>query len=89
MTTRQAPPLYQVELDVVALIDDLNRWGWRDQKIETVLDFSAGYVAKLRAGPRPERPYQLAVRLYNFWVTEGVKVGEFAEWQTLSETSTG
>jgi hypothetical protein len=59
-----------VEIDVKQIIEELNAWGWKDQKIEVVCDFSPGYIAKLRGGPRPNRPYQLLARLYNFWVGE-------------------
>lgn len=58
------------EIDVCAIVDDLNRWGWCDQKIESVCGFSGGYVAKMRAGVRPMRPYQYVARLYNFWEEE-------------------
>jgi hypothetical protein len=83
-----APAMMQVEVDVVQLIADLRTWGWRDQKIEVACGFSAGYVAKLCAGPRPERPYQLVARLHNFWVSEGERAGVFAVRQSLVETST-
>lgn len=59
-----------IEVDVAQLIDDLTSWGWRDQKIESALGYSGGYVAKLRAGPRPDRPYQYVARLYNLWCEE-------------------
>lgn len=58
------------EIDVQAIIRDLNRVGWKDQKIEIALGLSKGYVAKLKEGPRPNRPYQLAARLFNFWEQE-------------------
>lgn len=82
------PALVPAEIDVVQIIDDLRSWGWRDQKLEIACGFSPGYVAKLCAGPRPERPYQLAARLHNFWVLEGLRLGVFAERQTLEQTST-
>lgn len=59
-----------VEIDVDQIIKDLNAWGWKDQKIEVACDFSAGYIAKIRNGPRPNRPYQLVARLFNFWEEE-------------------
>lgn len=59
-----------VEIDVVEIIKDLNKWGWRDQKIEFACDFSAGYIAKLKGGARPYRPYQYVARLHNFWLSE-------------------
>jgi hypothetical protein len=71
-----------VDVDVVAILSDLRRWGWRDQKIEVACGFSSGYVDKLRNGARPMRPYQHVARLYNFWESE-----ESANRQTLDATS--
>ena len=71
-----------IEIDVVQIIDDLVRMGWKPQKIEIALGYSSGYVAKLRGGPRPERPYQMVARLYNLWCEES------ANWQTLNSTKT-
>ena len=59
-----------VEIDPIQILDDLHAAGWRDQKIEIALGFSAGYCAKLRSGPRVGRPYQMLARLYNFWYDE-------------------
>lgn len=59
-----------VEIDVQQIIKDLNEAGWRDQKIEIACGFSGGYVEKLRSGVRPNRPYQLVARLFNFWEEE-------------------
>lgn len=73
-----------VEIDVDGILRDLNAWGWRDQKIEAVCGFSDGYCAKLRAGPRPKRPYQYLARLHNFWESEGELA---AGRQTLDATS--
>lgn len=63
-----------VEIDVQTIVSDLNAWGWRDQKIEIACGFANGYVGKLRAGTRPDRPYQLVARLYNFWEDEARKL---------------
>ena len=73
-----------VEIDVKQIIEDLNAWGWKDQKIEVICDFSPGYIAQLRGGPRPNRPYQLLARLFNFWEEESM---QSANRQTLSETT--
>ena len=62
-----------MEIDPQQLLDDLHAAGWRDQKIEIALGFSAGYCCKLRDGARVGRPYQLVARLYNLWWAEQEK----------------
>jgi len=59
-----------VEIDVSAILADLNRWGWRDFKVETVCGFSSGYVAQIKCGNVRMMAYQRAARLYNFWCAE-------------------
>lgn len=59
-----------VEIDVAAIVKDLNSWGWVDYKIEVACGFSHGYIAKVRQGCRLMRPYQHSARLYNFWEEE-------------------
>lgn len=76
-----------VEIDVHQILIDLNAIGWRDQKIEVACGFSSGYVAKLRGGPRPERPYQMLARLFNFWESEMERASHFASRQTLEATT--
>jgi hypothetical protein len=63
-----------VEIDVQQIIADLNSWGWVDHKIEMVCGLSNGYVAKVRLGARPMRPYQYCARLYNFWEEESRRI---------------
>lgn len=72
------------DIDPVQLLNDLHAAGWKDHKIELALGYSVGYCAKMRAGPRPERPYQLIARLYNFWFdqTQGT-----ATRQTVNTTT--
>jgi len=57
-------------IDHVAIIKDLNRWGLLDAKIENICGFSQGYVSQLRAGRIRQMTYQRAARMYNFWVEE-------------------
>ncbi len=59
-----------VEIDAVQIINDLNKWGWRDFKIETVCGFTRGYVAQIRCGNVKMMAYQRAARLFNFWEEE-------------------
>lgn len=59
-------------IDHLAIIHDLNRWGWRDFKIETVCGFSSGYVAQIKCGNVKAMAHERAVRLYNFWESEAV-----------------
>ena len=59
-----------VEIDAPQLISDLNRWGWRDFKIETVCGFSSGYIAQIKHGTLKKLSYQRAARLFNFWEEE-------------------
>jgi hypothetical protein len=72
-----------VEVDVQAIVDDLNNLGWKNQKIEVACGFANGYILKLRDGPRPNRPYQMVARLFNFWEEE------MARHTTFPSTHTG
>ncbi len=62
-------------IDHVGIIADLNRWGWRDFKIDTVCGFSAGYVAQVKCGNVRSMAHERAMRLYNFWEGEAVARG--------------
>ena len=57
-------------IDHVAIIADLNRWGMRDAKIELVCGLSQGYVSHVKAGRVQQMIYQRAARLYNLWFEE-------------------
>lgn len=57
-------------LDIGSMLSDLNRWGWRDYKIEIACELSKGYVAQLRCGNIARISYPYAARLYNFWYAE-------------------
>lgn len=57
-------------IDHVAIIKDLNRWGIGDRKIEAICGFSDGYARHAKAGNFVEMGYQKAARLYNFWLDE-------------------
>jgi hypothetical protein len=58
-------------IDHIALVRDLNRWGISDYKIEAICGFSVGYVSHLKkTGGAQQMGYQRAARLYNFWFDE-------------------
>lgn len=59
-------------IDHVQIIKDLNAWGWRDFKIDTVCGFSAGYVAQIKCGNVRSMAHERAMRLYNFWEQEAM-----------------
>jgi len=78
-----------VVVDLETIIGDLHSIGWKDQKLETVLGMSGGYIAKMNRGPRPERPYRMVQQIWNFWGDEfiiplhGGVIPDFAKRQTL------
>ena len=78
-----------VRIDAEAMLNDINAWGWRDQKLETALNYSPGYVAKLRAGLKGatfrDRQYVHMAALLNLWESERER---FAPTQTLVSAST-
>jgi len=51
-------------------VSDLNAWGWRDFKIDTVCGFTGGYVAQIKCGNVGVMAQDKAARLYNFWEQE-------------------
>lgn len=57
-------------IDHVSIVEELNRWGVRDAKIELVCGFSQGYISHIKAGDVQQMIYQRAARLYNFWWDE-------------------
>lgn len=79
-----------VEIDAMQLIVDLNAWGWKDFKIETVCGFTRGYVAQIRCGNVRMLAYQRAARLFNFWEDESARHVSRSTLQTrlLSVTTT-
>jgi hypothetical protein len=66
MTPEPLPPF----IDHVQLLRDLQKFGWRDQKLESACGFSGGYVAKLRGDPQQRIGYISAARLWNLWRDE-------------------
>lgn len=58
------------EIDATQIINDLNRWGWKDYKIEIICGLGSGYVCQLRTQRIKLMTYQRAARLYNFWEEE-------------------
>lgn len=61
------------QIDAMAIVADLNAWGWRDFKIEIACGLSRGYVAQVRCGNVQEMAYSKAARLFNFWESEAEK----------------
>jgi hypothetical protein len=59
-----------IDIDTEAILNDLNLWGWRDFKIETVCGFTSGYVSQIRCGNIKTLGFPRAARLYNFWESE-------------------
>ena len=57
-------------IDIVSVIQDLNRWGWFDLKIEVACGFSEGYITKLKQGRVVQMRYDRTARLYNLWCEE-------------------
>jgi hypothetical protein len=57
-------------IDHVSIVQDLNRWGIADQKVEMICGFSRGYISKIKGGDVKQMIYQRAARLYNFWFEE-------------------
>lgn len=57
-------------IDHAGIIEDLNRWGINDYKIEMICGMSKGHVHHLRSSGVQRMTYQLAARLYNFWYDE-------------------
>jgi hypothetical protein len=57
-------------IDPIQVLDDLNKWGYSDWKIELCCGFSQSYVAQVRYGHVKEMSHNRAVRLYNFWLDE-------------------
>jgi hypothetical protein len=57
-------------IDHVAIVEDLKKWGLADQKIEIICGLSRGYISHVRAGHVRQMIYQRAARLYNFWFDE-------------------
>lgn len=58
------------QIDILQIVADLQKWGWRDYKIEVFCGLGGGYIAQVRAGNIREPAYGKAARLYNFWEEE-------------------
>ena len=59
-----------IQIDVAAIVQDLNTWGWLDYKIEVHCGLGSGYISQVRRGAIKEPAYGKAARLYNFWSSE-------------------
>lgn len=57
-------------IDHIQIVKELNAWGWRDFKIDTVCGFTNGYVAQVKCGNIKVMAHERAARLYNFWEQE-------------------
>lgn len=69
-------------VDYLALLGDLNRWGIRDYKIEAICGLGNGHVAQLKCGAIKDMKYRNAARLYNFWFDESLAHGEDVPCET-------
>lgn len=54
------------DINAIALLDELNRLGWNDYKIEAACGFSSGYAAKIRSGDVKNPSYHHSAKLFNF-----------------------
>lgn len=52
-------------IDVLTLLSDLNRCGWRDYKIEIECEFAKGYISALKARRVKNPHYTATARLFN------------------------
>lgn len=57
-------------IDYVAIIQELNGWGYGCFKIDTICGYSEGYTVKMLDGDFQNMTYPRAARLYNFWWEE-------------------
>lgn len=62
-------------LDYLAILEDLNRWGIRDYKIEAICGLGQGRVSQFKCGWAKSMVYENAARLYNFWFDEAQRRG--------------
>lgn len=53
-------------IDCIALLDELNAWGWCDYKINEACGFPHGYVNDIRRRDIRNPWYQRAAKIYNF-----------------------
>lgn len=67
-------------IDIVAIIKDLNAWGLGDRKIEMICGFADGHITHIKAGRKGELGYSRAARLYNFWWEECKLHGKLIPW---------
>ena len=74
MTEQFLPPAVPDEIpaniDAIAILADLNRWGITDYKVEMICGLSIGYLAQVKYGNIRVMGYPKAARLYNLWVGE-------------------
>lgn len=57
-------------IDYQAVVQELNKFGINNYKLEAICGFSEGYITHLMAGDYRDMSYQRAARLYNFWCEE-------------------
>lgn len=63
------------EINPCEILAALNAAGWKDYKIEIALDLSVGYIAALKSAKVKNPRYNLAAKLYNFYVAQVVPRG--------------
>lgn len=66
------PSHIPANIDYLALIAELNSWGIRDYKIESICGLAEGRIAKFKCGAQRSMIYENASRIYNFWVDEAL-----------------
>lgn len=54
-----------VNVNVVELLDELNRLGWRDYKVEIECGFTKSYIAQIRNGNVVKPGYANVAKLLN------------------------
>jgi hypothetical protein len=87
------PDVIPANIDYLAIIEDLNRWGIRDYKIEAICGLGQGRISQVKSGWAKRMLYENAARLYNFWLDEAVKHADEGSRETsilqpLSATTT-
>ena len=53
------------DVNWLGVLDELNRLGLKDGKIELLCDFTAGYIAQIRCGNTKKLGYEKGARLMN------------------------
>ena len=70
------PQPIPMQIDMLGIVAELNSLGWSDYKIEITAGLGSGYIANFRRGRIVSPGYITAARLWNFWVSECIRVQE-------------